>query len=144
MSKFWRDWLMAWCVAVGVFGLVLAGAGLEPTTAPSRLLLKVLGGGREVVFNPALHFSVALMGCVTLGWGLTLAAAIRAADQLGARGGPTWRGVTVSVVVWFALDSLLSVITGFGLNAASNAVFLAAFLLPLLRTKVWGLAAASL
>jgi len=43
--------------------------------------------------------------------------------------------VTASVS-WYVIDSILSITTGFGLNAAPNTVFMAAFLLPVIRSGV--------
>jgi len=136
MSRLWRNWMTAWCLAVGVFGIVVAGAGLDATGGPARWLMRVLNGGTEVDFDAPLRFSVALMGCVTLGWGLTLLVAMQAAHQLGDRGRTVWLGLTAGVAIWFVIDSLLSTVTGFGLNALSNTAFMAAFLLPIIRSGV--------
>lgn len=76
------------------------------------------------------------MGAVTLGWGRTLMTTIQAAHQLGAAGRSTSVGLIVSVLAWFVIDSSLSVATGFGLNAVSNSILLAGFLLPIVRSGV--------
>jgi len=136
MSRFWRNWMTVWCLAVEVFGIVLAGAGLEATDGLARLLMRFLNGGTEVDFNAPLRVSIAVLGCVTLGWGLTLFVAMKAAHQLGNQGRTVWLGLTASVAGWFVIDSLLSTVTGFGLNALSNTVFMAAFLLPIVRSGV--------
>lgn len=138
MSGFWRNWMNGWCWGVALFGLVLAGAGLEATSGPTRLIFGLLNGPESLELNAQMRFSVALMGAVTLGWALTLRAALGAAHQLGEHAGPTWRGITASLLVWYVVDSALSVATGFGLNAVSNSVILAAFLLPILRAGVLG------
>lgn len=127
MTGWRRSWMTGWCWAVGLFGAVLTGAAAEATEAPARLLFDVMGGWGPPVMTPHLRFATALMGAVTLGWALTLFVAIRAAGQLGA---PVWRGLTASLSVWFAVDSALSIATGFALNAVSNAVILAAYLVP--------------
>jgi len=136
MTIFWRNWLSAWCWGVALFGLVLAGAGLEAPSGPPRLIFGLLNGPNSPVLNAQMRFSVALMGAVTLGWALTLRVALGAAHALGDRARPTWRGITVSLLVWYVVDSSLSVATGFGLNAVSNTVIVAAFLLPILRGGV--------
>ncbi|WP_421931097.1 hypothetical protein [Phenylobacterium sp.] len=136
MTRFWRTWMTGWCWGVALFGLVLAGAGLEATSGPTRLIFGLLDGPEALELNAQMRFSVALMGAVTLGWALTLLAAIGAAHQLGERARTTWRGITASLLVWYVLDSSLSVATGFGLNAVSNTVIFAAFLVPILRGGV--------
>ncbi len=33
MTNFWQTWLRLWCLFVGLFGTVLAGATFDPTDA---------------------------------------------------------------------------------------------------------------
>jgi hypothetical protein len=133
MSGFWRRWLSVWCWAVCALGAALMGGAFEATSGPSRLLLQVAGGWEAAELDRALRFALGLMGAVTFGWGLTWMAAIRAAHQLGAAGRPIWGLLTVGAMAWFVVDSAISIATGFTLNAVSNAGFVAAFLLPVLR-----------
>jgi hypothetical protein len=44
-----------------------------------------------------------------------------------------WRGLSRAVLIWFVVDSVLSVATGFPLNAVSNAVFVALFMGPAVK-----------
>lgn len=137
MTKFWRGWLDMWCGAVALFGAILIGAGAAASEGAARALMDLLAGA-PVAFDPALRFAVALMGCVTLGWAITTAGAIHAADRLGAAGTATWRWLTASLVIWFVIDSFFSIHTGFGLNAGSNLVLLIAYLIPVIATGVLG------
>ena len=73
---------------------------------------------------------------MTIGWSLTLAGAIQAAHLLGDQARPVWVLVTASLVAWYAIDTTLSVATGFGLNAIPNTIFLVVFLLPIIRSGV--------
>jgi hypothetical protein len=136
MSAFWRNWLNIWCVAVIVFGLALAGAGLEATDGVAELLFGIIGPPGEMAWTPHLRFTTALMGAVTMGWGLTFLATFMAAHRLGDQAGPVWRMLTLGVVVWFVVDSGLSVATGFWLNAVSNTALLAGYLVPVLASGV--------
>lgn len=136
MSAFWRNWLTVWGWAVALFGLVLAGAGLEAADGPTRLLFGVLNGPEPLVLNAQMRFAMALMGAVTFGWALTLLVTFDAAHKLGAQAGPTWRGVIISVGAWYVIDSGLSIGTGFGLNAVSNTALLVGLLVPLLASGV--------
>ena len=136
MTRFWRIWLDVWCLAVGAFGIVLIGGAFAATDGPARAVLAIINPAADLDFSPTLRFALALMGAVTLGWSITLGAAIRAADALGTAGAPVWRMVTWSVVGWYVIDSSLSVATGFALNAVSNSVLLAGYLLPVLRSGV--------
>ena len=136
MSAFWRGWLNVWSVLVVIFGLVLAGGGLEATDGVAEMLFGILGGPGDLTWTPILRFSVALMGTVTMGWGLTFFAVFTAAHQLGDRATMVRRLVTVSVLVWFVIDSALSIATGFALNAVSNAGLLSGYFIPVLATGV--------
>lgn len=134
MSGFWKQWLNLWCVAVALFGAVLAGSAFPGSDWVAKALLTLLRDDARIVFDPTLRFTIALMGCVTLGWAGTLWAAIKAADRLGADGADIWRLIAASIIGWYVIDSLLSVATGFALNAVSNTVFTAALLLPVWRS----------
>ena len=143
MTGFWRTWMTAWCWAVAAFGLVLTGAAFEATSGPVRLLFAALHGPEPLDLTAQMRFSEAVLGAVTLGWSVTLMAAIQAANLLGDRGRPVWGLIVARVVVWWVIDSALSVATGYGLNAVPNTVFLGAFLLPILRSGVLGAGAAA-
>lgn len=84
-----------------------------------------------------MHFSLAVLGAVSIGWSITMLAAVRAANLLDKQSGrPVWIMITSSVVTWYLIDSTLSVATGFGFNAIPNTLFMAAFLIPVFY---WGL-----
>jgi len=136
MSRFWLNWMTTWCRAVALFGAVLTLAAFEATDGPVVYLLDIMNGASPLEVTRPLRFAVALMGAVTLGWGLTLLAAVRAADELVERGAAVWRAIAAGVLFWYVVDSALSVATGFALNAVSNTAFLVAFLIPLSRSGV--------
>lgn len=137
MTKFWRTWLDIWCGTVGIFGLVVIGGAFAATDAPIAALLAAFGGPE--VADPmtrTLRFALGLMGAVTLGWAFTFHVFFDAAHRLGAAGAPAWRRVCWAVGIWFVVDSALSIATAFALNAVSNAVLLAGFLVPVLSSGV--------
>lgn len=136
MSRVWSNWLTLWCGAVAAFGLVLIGGASEATAGPVHLLLDLLNGSAPLITGGPLPFTLALMGAVSLGWSVTLLAGIRAAQALGPAGRPIWRLLTISVLGWYVIDSLLSVATGFALNALPNTVIVVGFLIPILRSGV--------
>lgn len=134
MSAFWRGWLNVWCWVVIVFGLVLTGGGIDATDGPAEMIYGLVGGGAPVAWTPHLRFSVALMGVVSMGWGITFLATFMAAHRLGDQAAPVWRLATGAVLVWFMVDSALSAATGFPLNVVSNVGLLIGYLAPLLAT----------
>lgn len=133
MTTFWRNWLLLWCMAVILFGIVLSAAAFEASSGAARAAFALID--RPLPQTPdSLHrFLLALIGAVTIGWGLTLLAAIRAA-AVPSR--PLWAGLTAAVLVWYVIDSLLSVATGFPLNAVSNSILVAGFLLPVFALRL--------
>lgn len=129
MSKFWRNWFTGFCLALLLFGVVLAGGAFEATTAPVRVILAVLGGDSDIRFDPPLRFSLAVLGAVSIGWAVNFYYTIFAAVDLGNAGQPLWRGMTIAVLIWFVIDSALSIATGFALNVLPNMLLLGQFLI---------------
>ena len=121
-------WLRAGAVLVIASG-VLVGFGSHPATAGlARLLADVLFWPLEGVQTGAAdetRLLAAIGGGVMIGWGLLL-------WQLA--GEPSaWRVIRMSVIAWFVADSAGSLAAGAPLNVVGNLVFLALFMIPLLR-----------
>lgn len=134
MNGKWQTQMQLWCGAVIAFGLVLTGAAFAATSAGVYALFGILDGPGPVSWDPALRFSLALMGAVTLGWGATVLAVVRGtADMGGAASLALWRGITVAILLWYGIDSALSVATGFWRNAVSNTVLVGWYLLLITR-----------
>lgn len=129
MSGFWRNWFNGFCLALLVFGIVLAGGAFDGTNGPVLRLLILLGPDSNISFQPALRFSLAVLGAVSIGWAVSFFTTIRVAIDLQSQGRPLWCGMTIAVLIWFVIDSLLSVATGFALNTIPNSVLLAQFLI---------------
>lgn len=132
MNTFWRNWLLVWSVGVLTFGVVLAGGAFEATSGPVRLVYQGLQGPGDLVFDPTMRFTLAVMGCVSIGWAVTMFLMFRAAFSLGEHARPIWMGLTLGVVTWFVTDSSLSVATGFGLNVIPNTVLILTYLIAIL------------
>jgi len=111
---------------------VLAGGAFEATSAPVRWVLESLQGPGEVVFDPTLRFSLAVMGCVSIGWAACMLAVMLVAFSVGEKARPLWAAITFGVVVWFITDSALSAATGFGLNIVPNTILLATYVVGVL------------
>ncbi len=133
MSGFWRNWLILWCGAAGVFGAVLAGGGFALTSGPVRGFFALLNGPQALLLDSQTRFTLGVLGAVSIGWSVTMLATIDAAIRLGPQGRPVWVLATCGVVSWFVVDTPISIATGYGFNAIPNAVFLATFLLAVVR-----------
>ena len=137
MSAFWQNWMKGWCGAAALFGIILAGGAFEATSGPVRIVFGLLNGSGDLDLDPPMRFSLGVLGAVSIGWSLTLLAAVNAANQLDRKlAKAIWIQVIGSVLTWFVIDSLLSVATGFGLNAIPNTVLMAGFLFPVIRSGV--------
>lgn len=126
--------MVAWCGGVILFGAVLAGGGLPATDGAVHFLYNLLGGLAPGALNldaPGMRFSVALMGAVTLGWGLTILLLLPVIHAAGAQ---AWRGLTLALAVWYVIDGALSVATGFALNIVPNTALAVTYLVPVLAS----------
>jgi hypothetical protein len=93
------------------------------------MIYESLRGPADLVLDPAMRFTLAVMGCVSLGWAVTMFLMMRVAFSLGERARPVWVGLTLGVLVWFVTDSTLSVATGYGLNVVPNTLLLSTYLI---------------
>lgn len=137
MTGFWKAWMQAWCwVVIGV-GAMFALAGFPATDIGARLFYDVVYWPIDgaSAFDADMRFTVSILGCVMIGWAITLMGLV---DAAGLAGRPAWRSMTAAVLVWYLIDSTLSVLTGVPVNAVSNTGFLLTFLAPVLGSGVLG------
>jgi hypothetical protein len=127
--------MLVWCGATIALGAALAGMVSPATEGLGRAYYAMAAGfdPDAVAFDaPGARFAIALLGAVTIGWGLTMLGIVRSADA----GSPLWRHMTLAVVGWFGIDSLLSIAAGFPHNAALNIGFIGAYLIPVIGSGV--------
>jgi hypothetical protein len=129
MSPFWQAWFRFWLISMVIFALAVAGGALPATEAPFRLGLALVHGGEPVELSPALRFVTGILGGVFLGWIVMMALVLRQAAAMGPGGRPLWLAATLGMFAWFALDSTLSVLTGFALNVVPNSLALGLYLI---------------
>jgi hypothetical protein len=135
MSKYWQNWFLAWAIFVALFGLVLAGGAFAATDGLTRALFTLFGSPMPDAPDPLHRFAIGLMGAVTLGWGLTFFGAFKALFELEpARAAPIWRWIFLTSLVWYVVDSTISVATGIWMNAVSNTIVMVLLLIPMVKT----------
>jgi len=135
MQGIWAAWMQVWCWGVLAFGVLLTTAAMPGLDGVVRPLYELLGGGENAAAfdtNP-VRFGLGLQGALTIGWAVTMMAMVRAAATLGA---PVWRALTFALVLWYVIDSAISIATGFAPNALSNTALLVAYLTPVLASGV--------
>ena len=122
---------LASALVVGV-GLVLALAAYPASVGIIALLADGIFwplDGRPSLDAPAARLLAAISGGVMVGWGAMLwlvATRILPSDPMLAA-----TLVRTSLLAWFAIDSMASILASAPLNVVLNVAFLAAFLLPL-------------
>ncbi|WP_085341329.1 hypothetical protein [Aquidulcibacter paucihalophilus] len=136
MARLWRRWVISWCYLVLALGLVFAGSAWPQTDAAVRLFYDViywpLDG--QSGWHESLRLTAAILGAVMMGWALTLLTLVQTAlkqPQLSL-----WRPMTGSILVWWVIDSSISVALNTPGNALSNTGFLLLYLIPVLASGV--------
>ena len=136
MARLWRRWVISWCYLVLALGLVFAGSAWPQTDAAVRLFYDViywpLDG--QSGWHESLRLTAAILGAVMMGWALTLLTLVQTAlkqPQLSL-----WRPMTGSILVWWVIDSSISMALNTPGNALSNTGFLLLYLIPVLASGV--------
>jgi hypothetical protein len=136
MTGIWKTLMDAFCWLTIAFGVIFAAAGFERTSAPASLFYDLvywpLDG--KSAFAENIRFTVAIMGCVMIGWGVTLYGVVHEACKTS--NSPLWRSLTFGVMTWFMIDSTLSVVSGVPMNAVANLGFLFCFIVPVIGSGV--------
>ncbi len=136
MTDFWKNWLKLWAAAVTLFGVILALAAFAPTDGLARMVFALFQMPLPETPDALHRFSIGLMGAVSMGWGMMMYIAFQAAFLLEAnQAARFWRSVTMAVLIWFVVDSYISVATGFWLNAVSNIFIVVLYLIPVLNSS---------
>jgi hypothetical protein len=137
MSDFWKRWLTIWGWGVIAFGAILALFAFPVSELPSRLFYDLIQNPVPAEPDRHFRFAMGLMGCISMGWGLTMLTCFKAAAMLqGEQAKSIWRGFTFAALFWFVTDSFASVYTGFPLNAVSNVVLVSLYLIPIWKSGV--------
>ena len=136
MSAIWRQWLTVWCYLVLGLGVIFAGSAWPQTDAAVRLFYDVIYwpmDGRSG-WHESLRLTAAILGAVMMGWALTLLTLIQAA--LKQPNLSLWRPMTGAILVWWGVDSSISVALNTPGNAISNTGFLVLYLIPVFASGV--------
>jgi hypothetical protein len=135
MSKVWQNTFSAWAIFVALFGLVLAGGAFAATDSLTAAVFSLFGNPLPADIDSHHRFAIGLMGAVTLGWGLTFYGAFKALFALEpAKAAPIWRYLLGVSLLWYVVDSGISIATGFWMNAVSNTIVMVLFLILLVKS----------
>ena len=132
---FWWYWLIVAACGVIVFSLDMI---IAPNLVQQQFFDAMFFSSAQMqtVFSDtaALYilFIYRVLGAVMVGWMISLLFILAGPFRQGQREG--WYAVTVSIMVWFLIDSGFSISTGFWQNAVFNVIFFVLFIIPLAAT----------
>lgn len=133
MTAFWHRWMMIWCWSVIGLGALFALSAFAGLRAPTLLFLDLIFwpvNGQPATLSSEAVFGIAVSGALTLGWGVLMLGLVRDRNL----GPAIWHHMTAALTIWFAVDSLASIVSGASLNTVSNALLYAAYLIPVAKS----------
>jgi len=130
-KKMWCDWLSAAIIGVALFSLVLVG--FPSLTQELFDWIAFLDNPPTPVKDPEvvkyLSFVYGVLGAVMLGWSVVLFYVVQGPFRAGEKW--SWYAIAGSITVWFVVDSVHSVASGYWPNAVFNIGAFIAFGVPL-------------
>jgi hypothetical protein len=137
MDPVWLRWLHAWCwMALGLSVMFLVCI-IPALSAPARLFFDVMFwpiDGRPTLSTPDALLATSLLGAILIGWLILMLLIVR--DPVLSQEPKLWRYMTIGLVVWCVIDSVASILAGASLNAVSNAVLTAGWVVPVFASGI--------
>ncbi len=136
--KFWSNWLLLASDGMILFGLLMVFAPDFFRNSIYRLYTDFYyarGGAFEAIPSVDMTLQIwiyALAGAISIGWMVALAMIILIPFRRGEKW--AWWAVTGSLLTWFVLDCLGSIIYGMSINLIINVGALVMFTIPLAMT----------
>ena len=135
MFHFWRKWLLAVLVIMGLFGalIVIWGPIALPNFFGAALYSPFKGHGLPpLVLNHFDSWIFGVLGATILGWTVTMGFIVLIPFR---RKEPwAWWCLLIGMLTWYVPDTGISLYHGNLANALFNSVALGALLLPLVKT----------
>jgi hypothetical protein len=137
MTIFWQRWLHAWCWGIIAFGALLTACVIPALSGPARFIVDLafwpLDGQPTLTARDAV-LSLSVAGAVTLGWGVLMLGLVR--DPVLSSEPRVWSLMTTALVIWFMVDSAASILAGAHVNALSNLLLTAGWVIPVVASGV--------
>ena len=134
--SFWQRWLFVVGIAVSVFGLFMAFFCGTPLFEAFNRQIDPAFWGTNVVENSAREFqkwAYGVWGATIAGWGISVT--FMAHYPFRNKEKWAWNCLVMGMLVWFVLDTSLSVYYKVYFNAAFNTVLLILTMLPVILTR---------
>lgn len=129
VSVFWWRWLLVVTVGVMLFSL---GFIVLPDVMQSLFNWMFFATPQARFDAEATHylkFTYGVLGAVMAGWMTALLSILLRSFCRGER--EAWDTITLSLLIWFVIDTPFSLAMGFPQNALFNVLFLVLFAVPL-------------
>ncbi|MBO6675717.1 MAG: hypothetical protein JJ908_11640 [Rhizobiales bacterium] len=133
-QSFHKNWLLVTAIGIAAFGPFAALASRPEMSEPARWALDLLSWPLDgsITYQPQeMRFLSAITGGVLFGWGVMIWALRAWVYDVAPEG--VRKSVVFSLLGWFVLDSLGSVLSGTTPNAVFNIAFLILLIGPLWR-----------
>jgi hypothetical protein len=135
--SFWSRWLFAVGIGVSVFGVMMALLSGTPLFDLFNHQIDPVFWGADAVDGPTKQFQqwlYGVWGATIAGWGIILTYIARYPFRKKERW--AWNGLVFGILVWYVLDTALSVLYGVTFNVAFNTTLLILAGLPLVFTRI--------
>jgi hypothetical protein len=131
----WQKWLLAVCLIVIAFGLVMALLSWSPLFGVFDDLVNAVfwPGGVPAAVDQYRLWVYGMLGATMAGWGVTLAYIVL--NPFAKREKWSWNAVTVGIALWFILDTFMSAYTGAYFNVGVNVLLVVLAGIPLSMTR---------
>lgn len=126
--QFWQRWLMMVTVGVIIYSLCLILFPITMLELFNKLFFPSMDVNRDfsVESKAYITFTQGVLGAVIIGWMITILSMLRYPF-----GQQQWNTLTLSISMWFVIDSGYSLYAGVAAHAVFNVVFLMLFAIPL-------------
>ena len=133
--RFWQQWLFWGCVSAAGLGLVLAFFDTRLVPFFAEAVNQSVWGGPSMPADVVTYhrFVHAVLGATVTSWAVILAFVVHVPFR--AREPWAWWCVCAALIVWFPLDTGMSLYWGVWPNAALNLGAFGAIALPLVFTR---------
>lgn len=133
---FWQRWLVGASVLVTLFGLLMVAFSGTEIFAPFNQRIDPVFWSSDLIPASARAFSTwvyAVWGATIAGWGLLIIHVVWFPIQSRERW--AWQALTRALIVWYVLDTGLSLNLGVVFNALFNTLVLFLLGVPLLFSR---------
>jgi len=134
--SFWQKWLFAAGLLIAAFGILMAFFN-------GTFLFQIMNSQINPVFWGAVNISESdadfqkfiygVLGATMAGWGIFIAFLARYPFRNRERW--AWNCITAGMLIWYSIDTSISLYFNVYFNAALNTLILIVFALPLLFTR---------